>query len=195
MFSLSKSPWKVTSTPTDVAPTGTNCPPQVAWDVSDLSGASLQIRHLHTITHEVLSHRCAWPTPGQGRSTGSTVSLPHLESSDICFQAVFTKLGQEQPQRLPGGSLLGLRGVSASIKWGANECFRSLHMRSSCGVWCAVKVKEMLRLSPLWTLPSNLTLKNNMPLTSYWCSQRVTHVWQKPSRDRLKTAEQNKSIA
>lgn len=64
---------------------------------------------------------------GQDRSAGSAVFLPHRhQSSDICFQAVFTKLGQEQFQGLPGDSLLGLRGVSASIKRGTNECFKGL---------------------------------------------------------------------
>lgn len=62
---------------------------------------------------------------GQDRLTGSTVFLLRSHrSGDICFLAVFTEVGQEQFQRLPGGSLLGLKGSSASIKWGTNECFK-----------------------------------------------------------------------
>lgn len=52
---------------------------------------------------------------GQNRSTGPTVLPPVSRlSSDICFQAVFTKLGQQQIQTIPGGSLLSLKGISAS---------------------------------------------------------------------------------
>lgn len=106
MFFLWSSPLIVILTPIHVTPTNTNYPltavsgaPQVAWDVSDLSRASLQTKpppHNNSQRVKLSAQWCAqllsplqnMTSVSQDRSTGYTVLPPDSYlSSNICFQA------------------------------------------------------------------------------------------------------------
>jgi len=177
MFPLWSSPRTVILlTPIHVTPI-TNYPPrtvsgapQVAWDVSDLRRASLQTRpppHNNsprvTSSAQLLSHRRTWPLSARTAPLGPlSFLLLAIWAATSVFRLLFTKLVQEPVLRLPGVSLLGVKGISASVIHKIRHVRREWVLQGSLNgvvIWCS---RTLGTPSPFTASSVDKVLKKNI---------------------------------